>query len=168
MEKSFGLMFFIRKPRWNVEGKLHDIYLKINVNGLPSEVSVKLQCDKAKWNAAAGRMIGQTDAAKAINNYLDVLQRKVYEHRKQLVDDGKPVTSANIKLLLQGREIDRPKHMLMDIFQKHNDQIKALVGREYAASTLERYKPLSGIRKITFFGNIMSRIWILKNLIMLL
>jgi len=59
---------------------------------------------------------------------------------KQLFDDDKPLTAENIKMLLQGQEINRPKHMLMVIFRQHNDQIKALVGREYAAGTLERYE----------------------------
>jgi site-specific recombinase XerD len=33
-----------------------------------------------------------------------------------------------------------PKYMLMEIFRQHNDQIRALVGREYAAGTLDRYE----------------------------
>ncbi len=49
-----------------------------------------------------------------------MLQRKVYEYRKQLFDDEKPLNAENIKMLLQGREINRPKHMLMEIFKQHN------------------------------------------------
>ena len=140
MEKSFGLFFFLKKSSYNGDLKTPDIYVKITVNGKACEVSTKRQCERSKWNVAAGRVVGQTDAAKSINSYLEILQRKIYEHRKQLVDDGKPVSAANIKMLLQGREIDRPKHMLMDIFQSTMIKSGRWCGREYAAGTLERYE----------------------------
>ena len=30
--------------------------------------------------------------------------------------------------------------MIMKIFQQHNDEVKSLVGKDFAAATLERYK----------------------------
>ena len=139
MEKSFGLYFHLKKnkndnkPEW-------PIYLQLTVNGKFCELSMKRKCAPKNWNVAAGRVEGKTEAAKSINGYLDVLQRKVYDYRKQLFDEDKPLNAENIKMLLQGREIHRPKHMIMEIFKQHNDQIRALVGREYAAGTLERYE----------------------------
>jgi len=139
MEKSFGLYFHLKKAK-NEKQLERSIYLKVTVNGAFCEVSTKRKCEPSKWNVAAGRVEGKTEAAKSVNSYLDVLQRKVFDYRKQLFDDDKPLTAANIKMLLQGREINRPKHMLMEIFKQHNDQIRALLGREYAAGTLERYE----------------------------
>ena len=53
-------------------------------------------------------------------------------------------TALNIKLMLNGMPINqpvkKPKHMIMAIFRWHNDEIKALVGSEYSANTLERYE----------------------------
>ena len=139
MEKSFSIYFHLKKAK--NESKLERlIYLKVTVNGAFCEVSTKRKCEPSNWNVTAGRVEGKTEAAKSVNSYLDVLQRKVYDYRKQLFDEDKPLTAANIKLLLQGQEIDRPRHMLMQIFKQHNEQIKALVGREYAAGTLERYE----------------------------
>jgi hypothetical protein len=139
MEKSFGLYFHLKKSKNELEFEM-SIYLKVTVNGMFCEVSTKRKCEPSKWNVGAGRVEGKTEAAKSINSYLDVLQRKVYDYRKQLFDDDKPLTAENIKMLLQGQGINRPKHLLMDIFRQHNDQIRALVGREYAAGTLERYE----------------------------
>ena len=139
MEKSFGLYFHLKKNK-NDNNPEWPIYLQWTVNGKFCELSMKRKCAPSNWNVAAGRVEGKTEAAKSINNYLDVLQRKAYDYRKQLFDEDKPLNAENIKLLLQGREIHRPKHMLMEIFKQHNDQIRALVGREYAAGTLERYE----------------------------
>ena len=48
-------------------------------------------------------MDGKTEQAKSLNSYLDVLQRKVYEARKQLEQNDHPVTAENIKKVLLGK-----------------------------------------------------------------
>lgn len=138
MEKSFGLLFYLKKPK-NFKNGQRPVYLRITVNGISSEICTKRKCDYSDWNNTAGRMDGKTEFAKSINSYLDVLQRKVYEARKNLAENDYPVTAENIKTLLLGKEISVHKYMLMEIFKHHNDQMAALVGIEYAPGTLERY-----------------------------
>jgi hypothetical protein len=83
---------------------------------------------------------GKTEAVKSLNSYLDVLQRKVYEARQQLLHHGLLITAENIKTVFYGKEIQTHKYMLMEVFKKHNDQMAALVGLEYAPDTLERFQ----------------------------
>ena len=138
MEKSFGLLFYLKKPKNFNEGQ-RPVYLRITVNGISSEICTKRKCDYSDWNNTAGRMDGKSEFAKSLNSYLDVLQRKVYEARKILVENDHPVTAENIKTILLGKEISVHKYMLMEVFKHHNDQMAALVGIEYAPGTLERY-----------------------------
>lgn len=138
MEKSFGLLFYLKKPKNFKEGQ-RPVYIRITVNGISSEICTKRKCDYSDWNNTAGRMDGKTEFAKSLNSYLDVLQRKVYEARKNLAENDYPVTAENIKTLLLGKEISVHKYMLMEVFKHHNDQMAALVGSEYAPGTLERY-----------------------------
>jgi len=144
MEKTFGFYFFIRKAVSRKRAGLHDIYLRITVNGEVSEMNTKRNCAPNMWDPRADRVAGKTDGAKSINGYLEVLEKKIYEHRKTLVDTDQPVTALNIKLMLNGlpinQPIKKPKHMIMTIFRQHNDEIKALVGSEYSENTLERYE----------------------------
>jgi site-specific recombinase XerD len=66
----------------------------------------------------------------------------VYEAKLLLIQAGHPVTAENIKNQVLGREIvsgERPR-MIMEIFAYHNQQMAALVGKEFAAGTLERYE----------------------------
>ena len=86
MEKSFGLLFYLKKPKNFKEGQ-RPVYLRITVNGVSSEICTKRKCDYSDWNNTAGRMDGKTEFAKSLNSYLDVLQRKVYEARKSLVEN---------------------------------------------------------------------------------
>lgn len=137
MEKSFGLHFHLKRS--SIKDNRFPIYMRITVNGESREMSIKRECDSPSWNVDAGRVNGKTEAAKSINAYLDVLQRKVYDARKTLLENDHLITADNIKTLLLGKEIDAPKYMLMELFKKHNEQMAALVGREYAPGTLERY-----------------------------
>lgn len=137
MEKSFGLHFHLKKCI-NNENEF-PIYMRITVNGDYREISVKRKCDPAKWNVGAGRADGKTEFAKTLNSFLDVLQRKVYDARVNLLENDHLVTAENIKTVLLGKEISVHKYMLMEIFKNHNDQMAALVGIEYAPGTLERY-----------------------------
>ncbi|MBO9203219.1 MULTISPECIES: site-specific integrase [Niastella] len=139
MEKSFGLFFFIKKSK-SIKVVEHFIYLHITVDGIGCDISTKRKCDPAKWNGDAGRAEGKTEDVRSLNSYLDLLQRKVYEARQQLLHNGHPVTAENIKTVFHGQEIQTHKYMLMEVFKKHNDQMAELVGLEYAPGTLERFE----------------------------
>ncbi|OQP65702.1 phage integrase SAM-like domain and Arm DNA-binding domain-containing protein [Niastella populi] len=139
MEKSFGLFFHLKTTR-NKKATELPIYLCITVNRASREVSTKMKCDPLKWNATAGRVEGKTQYAKSVNDYLDIIERKVYEIRKQLLDNDQPVTAENIKTKLHGDEIKKEVYMLLKIFQRHNEQMAELVGREFSKGTFTRYK----------------------------
>ena len=129
MEKSFGLLFYLKKPKGYKAGNV-PIYVRVTINSDVVEISTKQKCDPSKWNVTAGRVEGKSQAAKMVNDYLDVVQRKVYEIRKQLLDNDHPVTAENIKTVLHGKEIKEDVFMLMKIFQRHNDQMAELVGHD--------------------------------------
>lgn len=138
MERSFGLQFYLKKSKYDKDGEV-TIYMRITVNGNSCEISTKRKCEPQKWNAVAGRVDGKTESAKSLNAYLEVLQRKVYEKRKFLLENDHQVSAENIKTLLHGEELNQHKYMLMEIFKYHNQQMGELVGREFAPGTYERY-----------------------------
>jgi site-specific recombinase XerD len=138
--KSFGLLFYLKKRSGYVSGDL-PIYMRITVDGVSKEISLLRMCDPTRWNSETARMVGAKETVRALNAYLDTLQAKVYEAKHLLIQNGKPVTAEFIKNLVQGREVQsEPARMLIVIFHHHNDQMAALVGREYAPGTLVRFK----------------------------
>jgi hypothetical protein len=76
LEKSFGLLFFLRKPKSCTSGP-SPIYLKLTVDGLSKELSAKRKCLAADWNAGSGRLVGKKESVKELNFYLDSLEQKV-------------------------------------------------------------------------------------------
>jgi site-specific recombinase XerD len=139
IEQSFGLLFFLKKPTGFSSGEV-PIYLRITVDGVRVELSTKRKCDTLQWNQHAERATGSKDTVKSLNAYLQTLREKVYEIKRRLIEHNKTITAETIRCILSGREDvhDRPR-MLLEIFQHHNDQITALVGKGYAPGTLERY-----------------------------
>ena len=136
LEKSFGLLFFMRKPK-NYKNGLLPIYLKITVDGQPKELSAKRKWDPAKWNTPAGRALGTKEESRELNYYLNSLELKVYEAKKKLMDSGKVITAAAIKNILLG--CDESQKMLLELFKDHNKQMKDLEGIDFAPGTVERY-----------------------------
>jgi integrase len=139
--KRFGLLFYLKKPRGYSSGD-RPIYMRITVDGIVTELSLQRSCDPACWDARAYRATGKTEPVRALNAYLNTVQAKVYEAKLLLIQAGHPVTAENIKNQVLGREIvsgERPR-MIMEIFAYHNQQMAALVGKEFAAGTLERYE----------------------------
>lgn len=138
MEKSFGLFFHLKRSKYS-KGNEADVYLRITVDGESCELSAKRKCAIDKWNQDAGRMNGKNDAVKAFNLYLDTLQQKAFEAKRKLIELDREITARSIKTILSGIELTKEKYMLMEVFKYHNEQLAALVGKEYAPGTLERY-----------------------------
>jgi site-specific recombinase XerD len=137
MEKSFGLFFFLKQPKNYTTGPKY-VYLRLTVDGAAREISTKRLWEPARWSAAASRATGSKEDAKSLNQYLETLRTKVHEARRTLLEADKPVTAEALKQVLTGQAED--KRMVLAIFQQHNQQMEALVGREFAPGTLERYR----------------------------
>src|SRR6187549_2243293 len=131
MEKNFGCLFYIKKKHKNEKGEMC-IYLRITVDSCCVEISTKRKCFTNSWNVKAGRAEGKTDYAKSINGYLDTLQQKVFEAKRRLIELDIEITPQAIKDVMMGKSINKDKHMLIDLFKRHNEQVKALVGKDYA------------------------------------
>jgi site-specific recombinase XerD len=137
VEKSFGLLFFLKQPK-NQTDDVRFIYLKITVDGKANELSTKRKCEVSKWNAHSGRATGNKEAIKELNNFLDALEHQVYQAKRRLIESGRVLSAQAIKDILTGN-YDKPR-MILEIFKHHNDQMKELEGIDYARGTIGRYE----------------------------
>ncbi|MGB4576660.1 MAG: phage integrase SAM-like domain-containing protein [Paludibacter sp.] len=62
----------------------------------------------------------------------------MYDYQQQLIREDEPVNVENMRNKILG--IEKRSHMLAGIFQQHNNEIKALIGKEYAPATHVRYE----------------------------
>jgi len=137
MNKTFGLLFYLKKSKVDAQGKC-PIYLRITINGKRTEISSKRTIEIEKWSNQANKAIGRTEDIRELNAYLDSLTTKVYQSQRDLIQDDKDITAQTLKNKILG--IEDKERTLLTIFDNHNKQVEKLLGREFAPGTLERYK----------------------------
>lgn len=133
LEKTFGLFFYLKHAKYQKEG-LRYVYLRITVDGKSVEMSTKQLWSPARWNVDAGRATGQKEDTRTLNAYLDMLSSKVFQAKKILIEDDKELTAEALKNVLLGKSNET--RTILEVFQRHNEQMEALVGQEFALEAL--------------------------------
>lgn len=135
LENSFGLIFFLKTS--HNESNIRTVYFRITVDGIPKEASTKRKWDSERWNRKTERAAGTKEDAKSLNFFLDTLTAKIHDIKTEILYSGKPITAQKIMDHVMGRIAPRVK--VLEEFQKHNDELKALIGNGYTGATLERF-----------------------------
>ncbi len=136
MKTKVSILFYAKRAKASVNG-LVPIYTRITINGKRIELSTNRFVEITKWSTEAGKMKGFSEEARSINSHLDMLRIQIIDMQMELIHKKFPVTTETLKSKILGTE--ERQRMLVPIFQDHNNKIKELVGKEYAAGTLERY-----------------------------
>nr|WP_245576074.1 site-specific integrase [Flavobacterium frigidarium] len=119
------------------ESKIRTIYLRITVDGIPKETSTKRKWDISRWDQKLERAIGTKEDAKSINMFLESLTLKINEYKTENMYNGKVITAQKVMDYILGKNAARVK--VLEEFQKHNDEMTALLGKGYAKGTLDRF-----------------------------
>lgn len=137
MNTKLSILFFVKRTKTNAKGLL-PIFIRVTIDGERIELSTKRFTTAEKWSVEGNRMKGTSAEVKATNLYLDTLKAKIYDYQQQLIRDEDNVNIENMRNKIRG--VDKKKYMLVPIFKQHNSDIKALLGKEYAPATYERYE----------------------------
>ena len=140
MNKTMNVLFFLRTRMSYVSGPA-PIYMRVTVEGQRFEMATQREADPDKWDSNAGRLIkSKKESTRELNYYLDMLQGKVFEAQRELVSTGVDITAQRIKNFLLGIEEDDDTKTLLEVYNQHVEEVRALVGKEYAQGTLKRFK----------------------------
>nr|WP_315207441.1 site-specific integrase [uncultured Flavobacterium sp.] len=137
MKTKITLHFYAKSTKMNVNGNL-PIYVRLTINGERTEFSSKKFIDKAKWSPELAKMKGNTEEARSINSYLDMMRSKVLSAEMDLIHKDEDVSLQNVQSIIKG--LYKNHRTLIPIFQDHNDKMKELVGKKYAYGTLQRFE----------------------------
>ncbi|MBL0742108.1 site-specific integrase [Chryseolinea lacunae] len=137
MNATISVLFFARKSKPNHRGEV-PIYMRVTLNGERYDLGTKRFIPIQNWSVEAGKAKGNSEIARSINSFLETLRAKAFDHQRQILVEGKPLTLQEFKNRWQGISSERSR-MLMEIFEQHNGQMKSLVNREFSPLTLERY-----------------------------
>lgn len=136
LENSYGLTFFLKSPKRKSD-MIRYVYLRVTVDGIPKETSTKRKWDTRRWDQHLERATGTKEDARGINFFLDSLVNNISNYKTELINEGKTITALSIINFVKG---DNPsKSKVLEEFQKHNDEVFALVPDEYALGTHARF-----------------------------
>lgn len=103
LEESFGLFFFLKKPKIENQDGTRYVYLKITVDGDSKEISTKILWHPSRWSKEAGNAAGKKEDCKLLNYFLDTYKEKAYQAKKLLLDNDRDITAQAVKDILTGK-----------------------------------------------------------------
>ena len=86
-------------------------------------------------------MSGKTEDVKAINAYLDAVQLTDLRHLSNFISTGINFDGEKIKARYLGFDVEKPR-MFLEVYEEHNKEFEALVGKGLSYRTLQKYKTI--------------------------
>lgn len=139
MTKTFALSFQLKRTKKHASGNA-PIYLRITIDSSRVEIATKRNVNPEIWNVDAQKALGNSDEARSVNKHVKTLEQKAYEIYREMLERKLPITAQSFKDRMNGIDEVEPSRMLVTIFEEHNKQMEALIGKEYAPATAIRYQ----------------------------
>ncbi len=113
------------------------IYVRITVDGKRQELFTKQWVEVKLWDSRKGRVKGNRESARIINQHIDHIRSRLNVIYNQLQQENRLITATAIKDHFTGNMSNQ--HSLLEAFQYHNEQMKAQIGRGYAKATYTKF-----------------------------
>lgn len=136
VRRTISVKFYARKGRATAAG-LAPVCMRVYLGDQKFETNTKIYVKPEEWKHE--KVKGTNEEAKRVNKCIEGFKMKAFDLQRELMNEGKDVTLANIKAKWFGISLEHPR-MLMEIFTQHNRQMKELVNKEFSPLTYERYE----------------------------
>ena len=144
--KNVGVHFFIRTSRKDSKGKA-PIYLRLISNNRRLVISSNRKVKPSKWSTKHERVVGNDSVSQATNQYLELLESRVYEIINLYSIQKKPYTLFTIKDLIFEKDNYVEEKTLLKAARLHNEEMKTLVQVKYSYPTYQYYATTAGFLK---------------------
>ena len=133
---TYSVLFYIKKHKINKYGEV-PIYARITINGQRAELAIKRLVSPEMWNPSRGKLTGNTESVRNLNEYIEQVRSKLISHYNDLVIHNKPISSRAVKELFQN--IDRDRRTIMTAFEHNNEQMTKEIGHGLAYGSVKNY-----------------------------
>jgi integrase len=120
LNQTFSILFWINRSKANSKG-LVPVWARITIDGKRAECSVKKQILSTLWDAEKNRAKGNSDEARAINNYLVMVQAELTKHYNILLSTKDFVTAEDVKNSYKG--IKEVKKTFLELYTLYNQKL---------------------------------------------
>ena len=126
MKSTFNICFYAKKDKQKANGA-YPIFARITVDGVASRFNTKLDVLPSIWDGKMGKATGRTSEASRINRMLDDINASLNTIYHEMQRRDNYVTAEKVKNEFLGH-------------QKHNDDVKQLVGISKTIATYRKYE----------------------------
>jgi len=133
---KISISFYVRRTKILQNGEV-PIYVKIVADKGKEEFSIAKSVNPELWNTEKNGVTGNTKEAREINAYIHYVRLQITEHVNRLREEVQELTALNIKNAFLG--IKSNEKTLVSVYQEHNDNVKKLIGKDFAKATHTRY-----------------------------
>lgn len=137
MKTTFNVLFFLKRDKQKKDGSI-PLMCRITVDGEETRFSMKTDVDPALWDVKTGKMTGRSAKAYEINGLLDNTKSVLNRIYHQELERIQSVSAEKVKNIFLG--INTKQQTLLELFVKHNTDVKSLVGISKSKATHQKYE----------------------------
>lgn len=136
MRSTFNVLFFIKRDKVRKDGTC-PILCRITIDSVESRFNTKVYVEDSKWNVESNRVLGNGVDSRNLNARLDDIKASLHRIYHDL-QRFNIVTAEKVKSEFLG--LNESGETLLKLFDKHNEDVEALVGKTRSVATLQKYK----------------------------
>ena len=103
--------------------------------------NIRKSIDPASWNQAKGCARGKNRKPCNLNAYIEDIKIKLHQIFNELEEQRQPITARLLQEKFFGQDKEPEEvRTLIGTMQDHNDQCRALVGKNYVLISIRRYE----------------------------
>ena len=141
-KENFNLLF-AKRSRLLKSGEAA-IFMRITANGTRVECNTGKSIEPHLWNQAKERVKGSSKKAIDLNNFIDDTEIKMFKLFQEMQEDGSVVTAQELHNqyfnIGPHKKVER---MIIATFQEHNQECRALMGRDFELGTIKKYETIT-------------------------
>ena len=137
---SFNVLFFLKKTKLLKNGEA-SVCMRITVDGTRVENNIRKSIDPSLWSQAKEFARGKSRKSCDLNAYIENARIKLHQIFCEVEEQNQSITARLLQEIFFGQDKEpEAVRTLIGTMQEHNDQCRALVGKDYALITVRRYK----------------------------
>ncbi|WP_303029397.1 phage integrase SAM-like domain and Arm DNA-binding domain-containing protein [Bacteroides acidifaciens] len=143
MRKENFYVLFYKKSRLLKSGD-GAIYMRISCNGTRVEYPTGKSIEPSLWSQNKEKAKGSSKKAIDLNNYIDDTEIKLFKLFQEMQADGTVVTARELyNRFFNIGPHKKVERMIIATFQEHNQECRALMGRDFELGTIKKYETIT-------------------------
>lgn len=137
MRSTFRVLFFLKRDKQKANGNV-PLFCRITINKEEARFGMKKDINPAIWDVKAGRAVGRTSEVVEINSLIDKTKSALFNVYNDILMSDVNVTAEKVKNHFLGGTTKH--HNLIELFNRHNEDVKKLIGISKSKATYQKYE----------------------------